>query len=88
MKTFLIIISLCYSTLILAQNIKVKKDFYPNKSLKSELLYQDGKKESYLKTFYENGKVKSEGWMISGKKNEYWHFYFSDGSKNLRENIS
>ena len=68
-----------WSTLILAQGIKVKKTFYPDNSIKSEHIYEEGNKKSYKKNYFETGKLKSEGWLYNQLKSEFWIFYHQNG---------
>ena len=69
MKFTSLIILLIFLSSFTGGEIKTKKKYYPNKTIKSECIYKIGSPEKYLKSFYENGEIMSEG-KLKGKRKE------------------
>jgi antitoxin component YwqK of YwqJK toxin-antitoxin module len=53
-------IILIFLVLLLGCSEKVKKEYYPNGKLKSEMRYKHDKLEGMTKGYYESGKLKAE----------------------------
>lgn len=51
------------------------RDYYPNKTLKSEGWMQNNKKVDYWFFYYENGIKKEEGHFENNKRANWWIFY-------------
>ena len=60
---------------------EVKKEYYPNGQLMSEVSLKGGKQEGITKEYYENGNVWLEAFFKDGKR-EWLKGYDEDG--NLR----
>lgn len=61
-------------------SMEVKKTFYKNGNLKTEVSYVDNKKNGRAKSYYENGNIKTEVDYCDGIINGYIRTYYEDGS--------
>lgn len=67
----------CLSTLF-AQEV-VKKSFYPNGKLKSEIAYSDSLRDGEAKFYYENGKLKEIRTYVNGRVEGTVRTYHENG---------
>lgn len=61
-------------------SIIVKKTFYKNGNVKTEIPYVDNKKTGRARSFYENGIVKAETDYCDENIDGYIRTYYEDGS--------
>ena len=76
MKTLFIIFNFIFLFNSVDQKTYVK-EYYPNKTLKSEGWMQNNKKVDYWFFYYESGIKKEEGHFVDNHKSKWWIFYNS-----------
>ncbi len=74
MKSLILLFNFIFLFHSLDEKIYVR-DYYPNKTLKSEGWMQNNKKVDYWFFYYENGVKKEEGHFENNKRAEWWIFY-------------
>ncbi|WP_349764403.1 zincin-like metallopeptidase domain-containing protein [Fusobacterium sp. SYSU M8D902] len=62
----------------------LRKEYYENGRIKSELNFTNSKAEGQYKEYYENGIIKKEGQYLDGKREGNWIWNYESGEK-LRE---
>ncbi len=70
------------------ENVKVKKSFYEDGTVRSELSFKDGKKNGVGITYYQNGEVRSEFNYVDGKKEGKNKNYYQEGGLSSDVNYS
>ena len=53
--------------------VEIRKRYYDNGSLKSEIPYENGKKNGIVKYYDENGNLTREAKFVNGFKDEYFN---------------
>jgi TonB family protein len=85
MKKYLLFI-LIYCVTLFAQATQVKKTFYPNGKVESEVTYKDSVREGEAKFYYENGTLKEERLYVNGRVAGLVKVYYPNGK--LKELIN
>lgn len=67
--------------------IEVKKEYYPNGQLRSEIPYKKGREDGIMRRYYPDGSLQLDVSYRDGKKEGAWKEYFPsyEGGKLLRE---
>ena len=73
-------ILICLSSCIYGQKT-YQKNYYSNKTMKSEGWVENGQKTGYWKYYYKNGSIKKEGHYKNSTPVKYWYFYARNGLK-------
>lgn len=85
-----------FITLVISCTGKVKKSFYENGNLRSELRYEDGKLHGHCVWYHENGRVQMESDYVMNSLNGKKTSYYENGvlesvtryKNNLRDSLS
>jgi antitoxin component YwqK of YwqJK toxin-antitoxin module len=64
---------------IFAQELEVKKEYYPNGKIKSEGTYRYGNRHGIYKEYYEGGKLWKEWNFEFGREEGISTWYFENG---------
>ena len=77
---------LIYCVAVFAQGSTVKKTFYPNGKVESEVTFKDSVREGEAKFYYEDGALKEERLYVNGRVAGLVKVYYPNGK--LRELIN
>ena len=63
----------------------LRKEYYPNGKLQSEINYRQAIREGMCRLYYENGRLKEEGSYRNGQPEGTWKKYYESGTLKSEE---